>query len=237
MLTSVILIVYECFDSLPSELRGLPSHTPNWNVSHEAWRTFNWHPILMTLFLCLGGLAIFCFKMLPGEHFFKKVMHAVFHTLAVVCSVAGFIFMVWWKSKTGNEGFWTMHSWIGIAVLGLYWVQYLSGFLAFLLPGPLLIAKAFRARFVLMHRHTGLMIWVIMAAVVLTGISSRQWYMFMGQSTMPGLENQRFASYWGANSVGLLTCALVVFALFVFRHIKPAQDEHHYSPIQAISYH
>jgi cytochrome b-561 len=225
------------FSYLPVELRGLPTKSPNWDSSHEAWKTFNWHPILMTLFLTMGGLAIFCFKMLPGDHFFKKIMHAIFHTFAVVCSIAGFIFMVWWKAKTGNEGFWSLHSWIGIAVLVLYWIQFLGGFLAFLLPGPFLFAKKVRAQFVLMHRHAGLMFWVIVAAVVLTGFVSRQWYMLMGQSSLPGLDNQRYASYWGANAVGLLTSALIVLALFIFRHIKPVQDEHHYSPIQAISYH
>lgn len=191
----------------------------------------------MMLYLTLGAVAIFCFKMLPGGHFFKKIMHALFHTLAVACSVAGLIFMVWWKVKTGNEGFWSLHSWIGIAVLVLYWVQFLGGFLAFLLPGPFLIAKRIRAKFVLLHRHAGLIIWVCVAATLVTGIVSRQWYMLMAQGSLPNLDNQRSASYWGANSIGLLALTLVAFAMFVFRHIKPAQEEHHYSPIQAISYH
>lgn len=224
--------------SLPVDYRGLPTGEIDWNKSSDVWRAFNWHPILMILFMGFGALAIFCFKMLPGGHFFKKLMHGLFHLFAVASSVAGFAYLVYWKHKSGNEQFWSMHSWLGIALLGLYWLQFVLGFIAFLLPGPLLIAKNIRAWFVIVHRHAGLKIWIGLLIVVLTGFVQRQWFMLMGQgAAAPEFANDRSASYWGLNSISLVSCFLGAFVLLVFRHVKPAQDEHHYSPIQAISYH
>lgn len=199
---------------------------------------FNWHPILMTMFFSFGAMAIFCFKMLPGGHFARKIVHAFFHLIAVASSIAGFIFMVWWKHKTQNEEFWSLHAWLGIAALCLYWAQFTLGFIAFLLPGPLLIAKKFRAWFVVIHRHAGLKIWVGLLVVVLTGFVQRQWFMLLSEGGMnPAFGNSRSSSYWGVNSIALVSCFLAAVVLLVFRHIKPEQDEHHYSPIQAISYH
>lgn len=215
----------------------MPIGTVNWSVGHEVWRAFNWHPILMILFMGFGALAIFCFKMLPGGHLFRKILHALFHFFAVASSVAGFAFMVYWKIKSGNGQFWSMHAWLGIALLSLYWLQFVLGFIAFLLPGPILIKKSIRAWFVIIHRHAGLKIWIGVLLVVLTGFVQRQWFMLMGQGAVPEFGNDHSASYWGLNSIGLVSCFLGAVVLLVFRHIKPAQDEHHYSPIQAISYH
>lgn len=186
---------------------------------------------MMVLFLTFGAMAIFSFKMLPGGHLFRKIIHAILHTLAVTCSIIGFVFMLWYKKHTGGVNFWTMHSWIGVAILVCYWIQYLGGFFFFLAPGPQAISKRIRAEVVLGHRHAGLIIWAIVAATILSGISSKQWLLYLS-----GYEEYRGALYYGSDAVGVMVCVLAAFGLFVFRHIKPEEDEHHYSPIRDIEY-
>jgi cytochrome b-561 len=191
----------------------------------------------MVLFLSLGALAIFAYKMLPGGHFFQKLVHTFFHTLAITCSIAGFAVEYWWKNKTDSYHFWTLHSWLGIAVLVMYWLQYVVGLVSFLLPGPILIAKRIRAQVVLGHRHVGLILVVLVGGTILSGIAGREWYLLVGQAHLwPVLGDVRKASYTTPNALGLFTGSLIVLCLFVFRHIKPAQDDHHYSPIRDIEY-
>ncbi|KAL2920652.1 Transmembrane ascorbate ferrireductase 1 [Bienertia sinuspersici] len=103
---------------------GLAWEAPNKSL------IFNIHPVLMLIgLIIIGGEGIISYKALPLKKEVKKVIHLVFHAVALILGIVG----IWAAFKFHNESsipnLYSLHSWLGIGIIVLYGAQPAIGFL------------------------------------------------------------------------------------------------------------
>jgi cytochrome b-561 len=97
---------------------------------------FNWHPFLMTLgfvVLYLNGVVIY--RLLPGvSKIWLKIAHAFMNgTAGVLVATGGYA--VWsGHVEAKYPNIYTLHSWIGLGTVTLFELNFLGGFLCFMVP-------------------------------------------------------------------------------------------------------
>ncbi|KAK9700156.1 hypothetical protein RND81_08G220400 [Saponaria officinalis] len=129
---------------------------------------FNVHPVLMVLSLVLlNGEAMLAYKTVPGTKGFKKLIHLVLQCLAFLLAVIG----VWaaWKfhSDKAIDHFYSLHSWLGLACLLLFTIQWGTGFVTFWYPGG---SRNSRASLYPWHVFFGVYIYALAIVTAVTGI-------------------------------------------------------------------
>lgn len=103
---------------------------------------FNYHPIFMSSGLILGSLtALLSYRILPLSKTVTKSLHAILHSLCLCCVVIGLTCVIVgnnFTNKNDTGGYFpnliSLHSFVGIAAMLLYFQNYFFGFLHFLLP-------------------------------------------------------------------------------------------------------
>eukprot|EP00092_Neocalanus_flemingeri_P062063 GFUD01074808.1.p1 GENE.GFUD01074808.1~~GFUD01074808.1.p1 ORF type:complete len:188 (+),score=54.67 GFUD01074808.1:25-564(+) len=109
----------------------------------------------------------------------------MFHVLAIPCVVLGFL-AVWdyhslRKDKEGNAApiphFYSIHSWLGLATMGLFLLQFLVGVFSFLLLLCCESATAsFRAALVPIHSTFGTTTFMLAIATAVAGLTERAFF-------------------------------------------------------------
>lgn len=137
-------------------------------ISDNKALIFNVHPILMVISLVLlNGEAILAYKTVPGTKAFKKLVHLVLQFLAFCLAVIG----VWaaWKfhNEKGIDNFYSLHSWLGLACLFMFGLQWAGGFTTFWYPGG---SRSSRAFLLPWHVFLGVYIYALAIATTVTGI-------------------------------------------------------------------
>jgi len=179
--------------------------------NHRVFHSFGMHPIFMaSAFLFLSPLGALSYKtyehVLGVKHGCAKLLHALFQTLALVCGILGFVTM--WNVHKGGVHFQTAHSWIGAFGLGLFALQWLVGFLVYLLPKPASV-KA-RARLMPVHVFVGGTATMLTMVSCATGVLALVWKpTAAGGST--DMDVWRFA-----NMTASVIMALLVVIMFVY---------------------
>jgi hypothetical protein len=103
---------------------------------------FNWHPVLMVTGMCLCAVcSVLSFRVIPLPKLaVVKPLHAILHTLAIISVCLGLVAV----SESNNNrdlnpddtlypNMYSLHSFMGVAALILYFQNYLVGFSAFLI--------------------------------------------------------------------------------------------------------
>ncbi|XP_036900363.1 cytochrome b reductase 1 [Sturnira hondurensis] len=135
---------------------------------------FNWHPVLVvTGYVFIQGIAITVYR-LPWTWKCSKLLmksihaglNAVAATLAIISVVAAFDF----HNTLKIPNMYSLHSWVGLAVVILYMLQLLLGFLVFLLPFAPLSLRAFLMP---IHVYSGIFIFGTVIATVLMGLTEK----------------------------------------------------------------
>lgn len=126
-----------------SVLLAVVWHTIHTTMSMQTgWKDFGLHPLLMTLafgFLAPVSVTSYrgledCFNLKHGK---AKLVHASLMTAALVCGIAGVVDMwIVHEDKHPGAGYHliSIHSWIGLAALIAFGLQWLTGFLTFYTP-------------------------------------------------------------------------------------------------------
>jgi cytochrome b-561 len=102
------------------------------------WKTnpFSYHPLLMTvgLLFCYGNAIVVyrTFKQTPKLT--VKILHAFLLLSSFIFAAIGFVAIVRSKLEGKRAQFMTYHTWIGLATLILFALQWICGFISFLLP-------------------------------------------------------------------------------------------------------
>ena len=120
------------------------------------WNTFAMHPVLMTLaFGFLAPVAVTSYRGLEDcfgmSHSAAKTTHALLMTAAMVCGVLGVVDM--WivhnakPELASTNHMLSAHSWIGMAAISFFGVQWVTGLVRFyspegVMPGGLLSKRA-----------------------------------------------------------------------------------------------
>ncbi|MED6136921.1 hypothetical protein PIB30_060221 [Stylosanthes scabra] len=129
---------------------------------------FNVHPVLMVIGLVLiNGEGMLAYKTLSGTKSFRKTVHLTLQFLSLILSLIG----VWaaWKFHIdkGIDNFYSLHSWLGLACLFLFSIQWAAGFVTFWYPGG---SRNSRAALLPWHVFFGMYIYALAVATTVTGI-------------------------------------------------------------------
>jgi len=154
-------------------------------TNQELEMTWNLHPVLMStgLIYFLGqGMLVYrtgsCCRRI-----YTKLIHSMFHLLAVPCIALGFIAVWDYKSLRTNPipHFYSIHSWLGLGAMGLFTLQLLVGLFSFL---ALLACESgtavFRAGLVPIHAIMGTATFIMALATAICGLMERA---FLSYST------------------------------------------------------
>lgn len=137
-------------------------------ISDNKDHIFNVHPVLMVIgLILLNGEAMLAYKTVSGTKNLKKLVHLMLQFLAFCLSVIG----VWaaWKFhiEKGIDNFYSLHSWLGLACLLLFTIQWALGFATFWYPGG---SRNDRTALLRWHVFFAVYIYALAIATVTTGI-------------------------------------------------------------------
>ncbi|KAL1538895.1 ascorbate ferrireductase (transmembrane) [Salvia divinorum] len=175
-------------------------------ISENKDLIFNVHPVLMVISLVLlNGEAMLAYKTVPGTKNFKKTVHLVLQFLAFFLSIIG----LWaaWKFHVdkGIDNFYSLHSWLGLACLVLFGIQWAAGFATFWYPGG---SRHSRESLMPWHVFLGVYIYALAVATCATGLLEKATF----------LQTQKIISRYSTeallvNSLGILIVVLAGFVI------------------------
>ncbi|XVE85568.1 hypothetical protein DITRI_Ditri17bG0100800 [Diplodiscus trichospermus] len=177
--------------------------------SYDGVRVFNVHPLLMFCgFIFLSGEAMMVYKTVQATHYVQKVVHMILQLAAFVVGVIGLCAVFKFHDMANIEDVYSLHSWIGIATISLFALQWLAGLSTFMFPQTDMTRKSMLP----WHVNGGRTLLYMSIAAALTGL--------MEKATFIGLRHNREARL--LNFLGL---SILLFGIFVdlsvafYRHI------------------
>ncbi|CAL0317357.1 unnamed protein product [Lupinus luteus] len=182
-------------------------------VSDNKILIFNVHPVLMVIGLVLlNGEGMLAYKALPGTKSFKKTVHLTLQFVTLILSIIG----VWaaWKFHVdrGIDNFYSLHSWLGLASLFLFSIQWGSGFATFWYPGG---SRNSRASLMPWHVFFGIFIYALVIATTLTGYLEKATFL-QSSKIISRYSNEALL----INSLGILT--VILSGLVVLGLVAPS---------------
>jgi len=137
-------------------------------VSDDKDLIFNVHPVLMVIgLLLLNGEAMLAYKTIPGTKNFRKLVHLTLQFLAFCLSIIGVWAAIKFHNDKGIDNFYSLHSWLGLACLLLFCIQWAAGFATYWYPGG---SRNSRATLLPWHVFFGVYIYALAIATAATGI-------------------------------------------------------------------
>ncbi|MED6184833.1 hypothetical protein PIB30_051283 [Stylosanthes scabra] len=175
-------------------------------VSDNKDLIFNVHPVLMVIGLVLiNGEGMLAYKTLSGTKSFKKTVHLTLQFLSLILSLIG----VWaaWKFHIdkGIDNFYSLHSWLGLACLFLFSIQWAAGFVTFWYPGG---SRNSRAALLPWHVFFGMYIYALAIATTVTGILEKLTFLQMN-NVISRYSNEALL----VNTLGILIVSLGGFVV------------------------
>ena len=110
------------------------------------------------------------------SHLARKVIHGLWHCVAVGAMVAALVYIVRFHNNIGWYHLSSAHSWLGVVLLLLYSNNYVLGFLSFALPKENSPSRLrWVATYLPSHRFVGMTTFFMAAVVMQTGIAQKAW--------------------------------------------------------------
>ncbi|KAK1438959.1 hypothetical protein QVD17_04772 [Tagetes erecta] len=166
---------------------------------------FNVHPVMMVFgLLLLNGEAMLAYKTLSGTKGFKKLIHLTLQFVALIFGVIG-LWAAWkFHNDRGIDNFYSLHSWIGLACLFLFAIQWGVGFATFWYPGG---STKSRASLMPWHAFFGVYIYALSLASCITGVLEKVTF----------LQTHHIISHYSREAilVNSLGVAIVLLGAFV----------------------
>ncbi|KER27884.1 hypothetical protein T265_05165, partial [Opisthorchis viverrini] len=138
-------------------------------------KVFNYHPLFMVLGLVfLYGDAILVYRVFRTYRKLSlKILHAVLHILAFLFAAVGIKAVFQMHNDLGIPNMYSLHSWLGIAAVVLFGVQWLAGLIAFLVPP---VPQPARAAYLPIHVSFGGMLYLLIIGVCIAGITEKNFF-------------------------------------------------------------
>ncbi|KAF7811235.1 putative transmembrane ascorbate ferrireductase 2 [Senna tora] len=178
---------------------------------------FNVHPVLMVIGLILiNGEGMLAYKTIPGTKEFRKGVHLTLQFVSFVLSLIG----VWaaWKfhNDKGIDNFYSLHSWLGLACLFLFFIQWAAGFVTFWYPGG---SRNSRVCLMPWHVFIGIYIYALAIVTAATGILEKATFL-QANKVISRYSNEALV----VNSLGMLIIilgGLVILGILTPSNGKP----------------
>ncbi|KAM8710538.1 hypothetical protein ACLKA7_017197 [Drosophila subpalustris] len=176
---------------------------------------FNWHPLFMTIgFIYLYGNSILVYRgFRTTRKKTLKLTHAGIHLAAFILTVIALktVFDSHNLVDPPIPNLYSLHSWLGLSAVIIFCLQYVAGFMAFLVPG---MRENYKIALMPLHVYFGLFGFVLAIASAIMGITEKAIFTLgANYSTLP-------ASGVLANIIGVL---YVIFGgLVVYLATEPS---------------
>ncbi|XP_047317525.1 transmembrane ascorbate ferrireductase 2-like [Impatiens glandulifera] len=175
-------------------------------VSDNKDLIFNVHPVLMVFGLViLNGEAILAYKSVSGTRSFKKLVHLVLQMIAFCLSLIGGWAALKFHNDKGIDNFYSLHSWLGLACLFLFGLQWAAGFVTFWYPGG---SGKTRSSLLPWHVFLGGFIYVLAVVTCITGILEKATFL-QGSKVISRYSNEAIL----LNCLGVLIFVLGGFVI------------------------
>lgn len=153
--------------------------------------------------ILVNGEAMLAYKSLPGTKDFKKAVHLTLQLVSFILSWIG----VWaaWKyhNDMGIENFYSLHSWMGLACLFLFFIQGVAGFTTFWFPGGSTNSRLFLLPW---HVFFGIFIYGMALATAAAGILEKSTF----------LQARKVISRYSSEAILLNFMGLMIIMLGAF---------------------
>ncbi|CAA3026795.1 probable transmembrane ascorbate ferrireductase 2 [Olea europaea subsp. europaea] len=153
--------------------------SPDFSYNFVGARFKSVHPVLMVIGLVLlNGEAMLAYKTVSGTKSYKKLVHLFLQFLAFLLGIVG----LWaaWKFHVdkGIDNFYSLHSWLGLACLLLFGIQWAAGFVTFWYPGG---SRHSKASLLPWHVFFGIYMYALAIATCTTGILEKATFLQTNQ--------------------------------------------------------
>jgi len=204
-----------------------------WVVIHDkgfAWQNdrgkmFNSHALLMLVgFIFLNGQAMLVYKSFQCcRRIYNKIVHTVIFVVSVSSITFGLLLGFQAQDMVGSSAtakhFYSLHSWIGLLTVGLFALQFVVGFISFLV---LLCCEKgtarYRANLLPTHRTFGLIIFSLAASACVTGILQTARFRLSGKDGKPDYKDLNEWPTLIINGVGACVIGLAVILPYIIRN-------------------
>ena len=200
---------------------------------------FNFHPIFMYSGMILFALsALLSYRVLPFTKHFTKNLHGILHTCSIMCVIFGLTCVFVgnnYKSKNDYHVYYpnlfTLHSFLGLGAVLLYFQNYLLGIYHFLSSLEAVTVEA-RKEYMPMHIFLGTMSLILAFMTVETGImeltTELQCYYEVSEPDNNPASNYHLLKYGCklANGAGVMVMLVAVFGLFALYNFRPEAKSH-----------
>jgi len=188
---------------LPFAWKTLEGSPAEREVARE--KQWNLHPVLMItgLIYCSGQAMLVYRSCRCCRRIWNKLLHTMFHCLALPATALGFLAAYdYHQERVREDGspdpiphFYSIHSWLGLATMGVYATQFVVGIFSFLLLLCCESATApFRAALVPLHSTFGTSTFLLAIATAVSGLTEKAFFelsvsyphWYAGLSSAPG---------------------------------------------------
>ncbi|VDD92266.1 unnamed protein product [Enterobius vermicularis] len=188
----------------------------SWSSDPE--KQFHYHPTLMIIsMLFITGEALVVFRVLRKETKRRtKLIHVILHTITLLFIMIS-LKAVWDSHRYHRDSFgkldplpnlYSLHSWIGIALVTIYFGQYVTGFVSFFYPA---FNNTIRAILMPFHRLIGHFIFLFVGLTILMGITE-----FSAWHHKCWTDDKTFCAEQGlANCIGIVTLLYIGLILLI----------------------
>lgn len=192
--TACILILFWCIHYNG----GLAFHDQN------KTKIFNVHPVFMFVgFIFLSSQAILAYKMIPAKKEVQKTVHLALQGSAIVLGAIGIYAVFKFHNENKIKNLYSLHSWLGIATISLFGLQWIAALLTFAFPGA---SKQRREAIYPWHVFLGVFLYAMAIGTAELGILERLTFQqFMG---MDRFSKEAML----VNSTGLI---ILIFSMLV----------------------
>ncbi|CAF1440283.1 unnamed protein product [Adineta ricciae] len=170
-------------------------------------KLFNNHPLFMVLGMILFyGDAILVYRVFPNvTKIWIKILHAVLLATSLILSSIGLkaVFDSHSNAKPPKDHLDSLHSWVGLATVVLFGLQWVCGFVAFLFPR---LNKEIRVAYLPSHKLWGKLIFIFAVVSVLMGTTEQGVY--SNYFSDKNMRTQR-------NIINLFGICVLIFAALV----------------------
>jgi len=170
---------------LPFAWKTLEGSPAEREVARE--KQWNLHPVLMItgLIYCSGQAMLVYRSCRCCRRIWNKLLHTMFHCLALPATALGFLAAYdYHQERVREDGspdpiphFYSIHSWLGLATMGVYATQFVVGIFSFLLLLCCESATApFRAALVPLHSTFGTSTFLLAIATAVSGLTEKAFF-------------------------------------------------------------
>ncbi|RRT47248.1 hypothetical protein B296_00053868 [Ensete ventricosum] len=154
---------------------------------------------------------------MPGTKSFKKTVHLSIQFLALCLGLIGTWAALKFHNDKGIDNFYSLHSWLGLACILLFSIQWGMGFATFWYPGG---SRSSRAFLLPWHVFFGVYIYALAIVTAITGLLEKATFL-QASKTILRYSNEAFL----INSLGISLILLGGFVILALVTLGTARSD------------